>query len=87
MLYFVPVIVLLAASSAHKRPVLIFWGIVAAALMLVEGSLLAVFAGIGSATSTGQGGYALLGGLVLLWVVSLSLYFSKVLRRSGQKRE
>ncbi len=80
------VILFLSACYSRSRLAFLLGGAVAAILMVLQCLLLNFAAGVDSATSGRQGGYSLFGGAILVFIVSLVIYFFVALARIIDKQ-
>jgi uncharacterized membrane protein YjfL (UPF0719 family) len=79
------IILIFSARFSRSIKAVIFWGVVAGVFMVLECLLLGAMAGIGSATSGSQSGYHLLGWAIIVFVVSLIIYFLLALAKFNKK--
>ena len=80
--------IILVCSAIWSRNVsaVLGWAVVAIVLMVFQFMLGVWAAGIGSATSTSQHGYSVVGGALVVYVISLVLYFVLALARLARKK-
>lgn len=81
-------LLILTLSAIWSRSVtaVLIWGVIAIGLMGLECMLLIGAAGIASATSGSQHGYNYFTGALVVFLVSLVLYFSLALGRLAGKK-